>query len=457
MRSDRPPPANIRRPNQGFTTTRERNPPANPHGDADAIITKGSQHTGKRKHEGTNASHHPRSIQRPFEEDRRTTAEGQVSRRADDHREHNPHARVLRGETASNDRETRKASETQPKQTEDGAGWKEARSKWRREPSNTHRRHEQRPSNQRRSLPTINTPTGMIAVCGQCLRPGHRADECSRAPACRRCREVGHKGFHCRAEQRHPRATTTTPPLPPPPRTTLNMTQTTSHQPTKSQDTTPSGATKPPGHYTSHQPTKPIPPGATKPPDHYTSHQPTKPQATTPSGELKMTTVPTPTPHSQQDTIENADEEMTPTPAQEQSRPHIKPLEEEQAEHHYISLATEEDMVEGLERMSKFTVITVVKLKRGFDNSQKIEEALKQIVVEPWKWTVKPLRDGRYITACPSTEIVKQLVEEMEIGGPIELPDFNLKFEAWSQDLWAPKRADGETRWVTVIQLPMFC
>ncbi|KAJ0961967.1 hypothetical protein J5N97_029795 [Dioscorea zingiberensis] len=65
-------------------------------------------------------------------------------------------------------------------------------------------RHEQRENltSQRRSPPTIRTPTSTITVCGQCLRPGHKAIECRRDVTYRRCGGVGHKGLACGGARR---------------------------------------------------------------------------------------------------------------------------------------------------------------------------------------------------------------------------------------------------------------
>ncbi|KAJ0975121.1 hypothetical protein J5N97_017086 [Dioscorea zingiberensis] len=54
----------------------------------------------------------------------------------------------------------------------------------------------------RRSPPTLNTLEGPIQVCGQCLCPGHRADECLSDITCRRCGGVGHKAAKCREARR---------------------------------------------------------------------------------------------------------------------------------------------------------------------------------------------------------------------------------------------------------------
>ncbi|KAJ0962714.1 hypothetical protein J5N97_027836 [Dioscorea zingiberensis] len=51
----------------------------------------------------------------------------------------------------------------------------------------------QRLENMKRSPPTISIPMGPIQVCGQCLQPGHRANECRHMLTYRRCGEVGHR------------------------------------------------------------------------------------------------------------------------------------------------------------------------------------------------------------------------------------------------------------------------
>ncbi|KAJ0963402.1 hypothetical protein J5N97_028524 [Dioscorea zingiberensis] len=57
-------------------------------------------------------------------------------------------------------------------------------------------RHELEPL--RRSPPTIHTMEGSVHVCGQCLRPGHRADGCRRAIVYRRCTGIGYHAHQCR-------------------------------------------------------------------------------------------------------------------------------------------------------------------------------------------------------------------------------------------------------------------
>ncbi|KAJ0965637.1 hypothetical protein J5N97_026775 [Dioscorea zingiberensis] len=52
----------------------------------------------------------------------------------------------------------------------------------------------------RRSPPMIRTPERPIYVCGQCLTPGHRVEECRRDLTCRRCWGIGHRAVKCKAE-----------------------------------------------------------------------------------------------------------------------------------------------------------------------------------------------------------------------------------------------------------------
>ncbi|KAJ0986740.1 hypothetical protein J5N97_005096 [Dioscorea zingiberensis] len=86
---------------------------------------------------------------------------------------------------------------------DDGGGWKKVINKKRRRLSGGPRRdREEQPTLHRRSPPTIRTPKGTINVCGQCLHPGHRAEECRRMVTCRQCGEVGHKGLVCTGARR---------------------------------------------------------------------------------------------------------------------------------------------------------------------------------------------------------------------------------------------------------------
>ncbi|KAJ0961355.1 hypothetical protein J5N97_000562 [Dioscorea zingiberensis] len=109
--------------------------------------------------------------------------------------------------------------------------------------------------------------------------------------------------------------------------------------------------------------------------------------------------------------------------------------------------------MEGRERMKRFSIISVKKTREGMVGIQDITDVLSCIVDEQWTWVVKPLRDGRFITAFPTTELAKQTEEK----GPIRMLDFSLDFQQWSPDLWKKSRAEGAIRWVLVKELPMDC
>ncbi|KAJ0989936.1 hypothetical protein J5N97_008292 [Dioscorea zingiberensis] len=83
--------------------------------------------------------------------------------------------------------------------------WKLVQSKRSRKQASSElrRRLKTEPEPTRRSPPTIQTPAGPIQVCGQCLKPGHRADGCRREIVCRRCNGTGYRAHQCR----NPRAT----------------------------------------------------------------------------------------------------------------------------------------------------------------------------------------------------------------------------------------------------------
>ncbi|KAJ0985335.1 hypothetical protein J5N97_003691 [Dioscorea zingiberensis] len=82
---------------------------------------------------------------------------------------------------------------------QDNEGWEKAtRKKFRRLSGEPRQEVAGKPTLQCRSPPTIRTPTGTIEVCGQCLHPGHKADECRREITCWRCGGVGHKGVVCK-------------------------------------------------------------------------------------------------------------------------------------------------------------------------------------------------------------------------------------------------------------------
>ncbi|KAJ0984858.1 hypothetical protein J5N97_003214 [Dioscorea zingiberensis] len=109
--------------------------------------------------------------------------------------------------------------------------------------------------------------------------------------------------------------------------------------------------------------------------------------------------------------------------------------------------------MERRERMKRFSIISVKKLREGMVGPQDITDVLSCIVDEQWTWAVKPLRDDRFITAFSIAELAKQTEEK----GPLRMLDFPLEFQQWSPDLWKKSRAEGAIQWVLVKELPMDC
>ncbi|KAJ0969835.1 hypothetical protein J5N97_022712 [Dioscorea zingiberensis] len=90
------------------------------------------------------------------------------------------------------------------RRTEEEAVWKIYSIKLQRQSTTIHRSTGQEPRASQKRLPhTLRTPAGTINVCGQCLRPGHRADKCRRDVTCRGCGGVGHKGIACQGDRRN--------------------------------------------------------------------------------------------------------------------------------------------------------------------------------------------------------------------------------------------------------------
>ncbi|KAJ0975284.1 hypothetical protein J5N97_017249 [Dioscorea zingiberensis] len=143
-----------------------------------------------------------RSATRNIQDLREETQEG-VGR--NQRRRQLSYVNVLRGDTPE-DRPLPPPAETQ----QDNEGWEKAtRKKFRCISGEPRKEIAGKPTLQRRSPPTIRTPTGTIEVCGQCLRPGHKADECRREVTCRRCGGVGHKEVICKEVHRKILYTTT--------------------------------------------------------------------------------------------------------------------------------------------------------------------------------------------------------------------------------------------------------
>ncbi|KAJ0983213.1 hypothetical protein J5N97_011468 [Dioscorea zingiberensis] len=128
-------------------------------------------------------------------------------------------------------------------------------------------------------------------------------------------------------------------------------------------------------------------------------------------------------------------------------------LEADGMEHLFISVGLNKGILNGRERMKTFSIITVKERKAGSVTIQDITDVLACLVDEHWTWTVKPLRDGRYIVAFPTAELARQT----EKAGPLSVLAFDLSFEPWSPDLWQSGKAEGATRWVIIRNLPMDC
>ncbi|KAJ0961221.1 hypothetical protein J5N97_000815 [Dioscorea zingiberensis] len=125
----------------------------------------------------------------------------------------------------------------------------------------------------------------------------------------------------------------------------------------------------------------------------------------------------------------------------------------EEPKHLYISMAIDFDVLEGIERMKRFSIISVTEKRGGMVLVSDIKDVLSCLIDEQWNWEVKELRDGRFITPFPTAELARQT----EAEGPLKMLSFTLNFEPWTPDLWKKDRADGAIRWVIVKQLPMDC
>ncbi|KAJ0970309.1 hypothetical protein J5N97_023186 [Dioscorea zingiberensis] len=229
-------------------------------------------------------------------------------------------------------------------------GWEEVRRKRSREQHKEHCRGDPSlPPVGRRSPPTIHTPAGMIAACGQCLRLGHKASECRRAATCRRCEGVGHKGANCHAKQG------------------LNKHKGPTHIEAGKNSSLPARL---------HRKLPPKTPVATL-------HQ-----------------------------AENQEDNM-------------------EAEHHYITTVIDNDVLAGMENIKRFTIGKVTVVREGMVLRQNVVEMLKMKMKENWEWPIKPLRDDRYLIACPSPKVARR----MEGTGPLEHPRFAMTFSPWTLDL----------------------
>ncbi|KAJ0986235.1 hypothetical protein J5N97_004591 [Dioscorea zingiberensis] len=125
----------------------------------------------------------------------------------------------------------------------------------------------------------------------------------------------------------------------------------------------------------------------------------------------------------------------------------------EEPEQLYTSMAIDSDVLEGRERMKRFSIISVTEKRGGMVLTSDIKDVLSCLIDEQWSWEVKELRDGRFIAPFPTVALARQT----EKKSPLKMLSFTLNFEPWTPDLWKKGRADGAIRWVIVKQLPMDC
>ncbi|KAJ0967320.1 hypothetical protein J5N97_024237 [Dioscorea zingiberensis] len=143
-------------------------------------------------------------------------------------------------------------------------------------------------------------------------------------------------------------------------------------------------------------------------------------------------------------------------PPQKQNNWHSTELGEEEPEdeeHHYTTVSLTEEMLDTLEEMKIYTIVTVMSLKCGMVTNGRLAAALMLLCEADDQWTVQSFRDGRFMVCCPSPERARWL----EAMGTIMVPDFSFQCHLWSPDFWNPGQADGVTRWVTIQRLPRFC
>ncbi|KAJ0971904.1 hypothetical protein J5N97_019863 [Dioscorea zingiberensis] len=110
-------------------------------------------------------------------------------------------------------------------------------------------------------------------------------------------------------------------------------------------------------------------------------------------------------------------------------------------------------MVEGKEEMKSYTVATVTEVRGGYVDNWKVSKALREILNGKWDWPVKEFKDGRMMITCKSPAEAG----EMEKSGELHFPEFSMKCEPWSADIWRVGPADGKTRWLDVRRLLTFC
>ncbi|KAJ0986220.1 hypothetical protein J5N97_004576 [Dioscorea zingiberensis] len=133
--------------------------------------------------------------------------------------------------------------------------------------------------------------------------------------------------------------------------------------------------------------------------------------------------------------------------------PEVPPEELEEEDIHHISLSLDSEMLKGKDEMKKVIVFTVEKAREGWMDAQRISTMMRELADPEWEWETTELKDGRFLTLCPSQDTVSNLANQ----NVIETQQCSLCCSPWTPDLWRPLEADGETRWVSLQQLPHFC
>ncbi|KAJ0984896.1 hypothetical protein J5N97_003252 [Dioscorea zingiberensis] len=111
-------------------------------------------------------------------------------------------------------------------------------------------------------------------------------------------------------------------------------------------------------------------------------------------------------------------------------------------------------MMERKEQMKHYFIPTERLTNGGMPvDARSLSTALQVALGDHWEWSSRPLRDGRFLVECPSSEEARGL----EGIGTLHLPRFSLSFEQWSPDIAVVGKAEGEKRWVLLKDVPFFC
>ncbi|KAJ0982903.1 hypothetical protein J5N97_011158 [Dioscorea zingiberensis] len=297
--------------------------------------------------------------------------------------------------------------------------------------------HPSPPLDPRSGSPQIIwTPSGLVEVCRQCLRPGHMAADCQRGVTCRIFGGTGHKARQCHRTnlpQPHPRREIDSWPT--------------------IQQGLPGRKTRPP------KDTRRAP---------LVSPERGRGLAKGDGGILAS--------QRQHETV-NVQQQQRKLARENKATSHIehhhthmgnlhlnmeentegkgkkKDPSSRKIDHLHTSLALDGDMVEGKEEMKTFTVASVTKIRGGFVEARTISAALKESLGGEWDWPVKEFRDGRFMLTCKSPAEAR----EIERFGELHFTTFSIKCEPWSADIWKVGPLDGEIRWLNVRRLPTFC